>query len=66
MSGPTLISLNEVCRRTSLSRTQINNYRNQDRFPKAVSIGFKRIAFVAREVDEWIAARIAERDQEAA
>lgn len=66
MSGSTLISVNEVCRRTSLSRTQITNYRNQGRFPRAVSIGFKRIAFVAREVDEWIAARIAERDQEAA
>jgi len=66
MSGETLISLNEVCRRTSLSRTQINVYRSQNRFPKAVPLGFKRIAFVASEVDGWIAARVAERDQEAA
>lgn len=62
MSTPVLISLNEVCRRTSLSRTQVNNYRNQGRFPAAVSLGDKRIAFVASEVDQWISERIAARE----
>lgn len=62
MSNPVLISLNEVCRLTSLSRTQINNYRNQGRFPVAVPLGDKRIAFVAAEVDQWICDRIAARE----
>jgi prophage regulatory protein len=66
MSDQILISLNDVCKRTSLSRTQINSYRAQGRFPRAVSLGFKRIAFVATEVEAWINERIAARDQEAA
>lgn len=58
---PTLISLNDACRLTSLSRTAINRYRNEGRFPQPVPIGFKRIAFVRAEVAAWIEARIAER-----
>lgn len=58
---PTLISLNDACELTSLSRTAINRYRNEGRFPQPVPIGFKRIAFVRGEVVEWINARIAER-----
>ncbi|WP_159727182.1 AlpA family transcriptional regulator [Methylosinus sp. Ce-a6] len=58
---PTLISLNEAARMTSLSRTAVNRYRAEGRFPQSVSVGFKRIAFVRSEVVAWIAARIAER-----
>lgn len=58
---PTLISLNDACRLTSLSRTAINRYRAEGRFPQPVPIGFKRIAFVRAEVVSWIEARIAER-----
>lgn len=57
-----LISMNEVMRQTSLSRTAINNFRQSGNFPKAVAIGEKRIAFVEAEVQRWIAARIADRD----
>lgn len=62
MDKPTLISLNEVCKRTSLSRTFINRCRNAGEFPEAVRLGETRIAFIASEVDDWIAARIAERE----
>lgn len=65
MSGQALISLREACSRTSLSRTQINKYRADGRFPKAVSLGDKRIAFVVSEVDQWISDRIAARDKAA-
>lgn len=61
-----LISVKEVCRRTSLSRTVINRYRNAGTFPRAVKLGEQRIAFVAREIDDWIADRIAQRDNAAA
>jgi prophage regulatory protein len=59
--SPSLISLNEACRQTSLSRTAINRYRAEGRFPKPVPVGFRRIAFVRSEVEQWIRERIAER-----
>lgn len=56
-----LLSLNDAVRLTSLSRSMLNRYRSEGRFPKAVSLGEKRIAFVAAEVRAWIADRIAAR-----
>lgn len=60
--SPALITLNEAARLTSLSRTQINRYRETGRFPRPVHLGEKRIAFALSEVQEWIRERIAERD----
>lgn len=60
-NSPSLISLNEACRLTSLSRTAINRWRDAGSFPKAVPLGEKRVAFVRAEVVAWIEARIAER-----
>jgi prophage regulatory protein len=62
MDSPHLISLNDCCKLTSLSRTMINKYRAEGRFPRAVPLGMKRIAFVRSEVEAWVAARIAERE----
>ena len=59
---PNLVSLNEACRMTSLSRTAINRYRGEGRFPQPVPIGDRRIAFVRAEVVSWITDRIADRD----
>jgi predicted DNA-binding transcriptional regulator AlpA len=56
-----LISLNDACDLTSLSRTAINRWRNQGKFPAAVPLGDKRVAFVRAEVSAWIAERIAQR-----
>ncbi|BCH32613.1 hypothetical protein MesoLjLc_45430 [Mesorhizobium sp. L-8-10] len=56
---PHLISLNEACRLTSLSRTAINRWRDLGRFPKAVPMGDRRVAFIRAEVEEWIRDRIA-------
>lgn len=61
MSNHELISIRDVCVRTTLSRTQINVLRDRNQFPQAVSLGDKRIAFVTREVDEWVAQRVAAR-----
>ena len=58
---PQLISLNDVCRLTSLSRTAINRWRSQGKFPGAVPLGFKRVAFVRAEVEQWIRERVSER-----
>lgn len=58
MDQPTLISLNEACKLTSLSRTYINTLREQGKFPEAVPLGFRRIAFVRAEIEQWIRDRI--------
>lgn len=63
--NPILISLNDACRLTSLSRTAINRWRDLGRFPSAVQLGDKRVAFVLAEVQQWISDRIAERGRAA-
>ena len=58
---PSLVSLNDACRLTSMSRTMLNRYRADGRFPAAVTLGERRIAFVRAEVQTWISERIARR-----
>jgi prophage regulatory protein len=62
---PPLVSLNEACRLTSLSRGAVNRYRAEGSFPREVVIGVRRIAFVRAEIQGWIDARIAARDEAA-
>ena len=57
-----LVSLNDVVKMTSLSRTAINIKRAAGTFPAAVQLGEKRVAFVRAEVLAWIDQRIAARD----
>lgn len=59
---PHLISLNDACELTSLSRTAINRWRDLGKFPKAVPLGDKRVAFVRAEVVAWINERIRDRE----
>ena len=56
-----LVSLNDAARMTSLSRSMLNRYREQGRFPRAVILGERRVAFVKAEVLEWIQAKIERR-----
>lgn len=58
---PALISLNDACKLTSMSRTMLNRYRAEGRFPVAVDLGDRRIAFVRSEVTDWIHVKIAAR-----
>lgn len=58
---PVLISLNDACALTSLSRTAINRWRALGMFPAAVPLGDKRVAFVRSEVEQWVRDRIAAR-----
>lgn len=59
---PQLVSLNKACEITSLSRTMINRLRSEGRFPAAVPVGDRRIAFSRDEVIGWVRERIAERE----
>jgi prophage regulatory protein len=61
---PRLISLNEASELTSLSRTMINRLRSEGRFPAAVPLGEKRIAFPREEVAAWVLQRIAARTEQ--
>jgi len=61
-----LISIKEACQITSLSRTTIWFKAKEGEFPKPISLGGIRKAFVASEVNDWIAQRVAERDEVAA
>jgi prophage regulatory protein len=58
---PCLVSMKRACELTSLSRTMVNRLRAEGRFPAAVPLGDKRIAFLKSEVTGWIAERIAAR-----
>ena len=56
---PQLISLNQVCALTSLSRTAINKHRRAGTFPKEIPLSERRIGFVRAEVIAWVFDRIA-------
>ncbi|WP_296038254.1 AlpA family transcriptional regulator [uncultured Agrobacterium sp.] len=58
---PSFISLNDACKLTSMSRTMLNRYRSDGRFPVAVELGDRRIAFVRSEVTAWVQAKISAR-----
>ena len=61
-----LIKLHEVLAQTSLSRSYVYALAQQDLFPKPVKLSERSSAWVATEVQDWIEARIALRDGEAA
>ncbi len=46
-----------------LSKTQIYTRMGRGQFPRPVSLGNRRVAWLEREVRDWMAARVAERDQ---
>jgi prophage regulatory protein len=41
-----------------MSRTMLNRYRTEGRFPVAVELGDRRVAFVRSEVTAWVQAKI--------
>ncbi|ARP95252.1 helix-turn-helix transcriptional regulator [Bordetella genomosp. 13] len=57
-----LIRLNDVTRATGLRRSTIYKYISDGCFPKAVPLGGGRVAWVEREIQDWIVDRVAARD----
>jgi predicted DNA-binding transcriptional regulator AlpA len=45
----------EVMERCRMSRAQIFKLEQAQRFPRRKRYGFRRVAWPAREIDEWIA-----------
>ena len=55
-----LIRFPEVQRRTGYSKAWIYKLLKEKRFPAAVKIGSRAIAFVESEINDWVNQRIAE------
>ncbi|OOE77535.1 transcriptional regulator [Salinivibrio sp. ML198] len=60
-----LIKLSEVKHMTGLGRSTIYNLMKDGTFPKSVPLGGRAVAWVESEVEEWVMARVAERDSAA-
>ena len=58
-----IIRLSEVLSSTGLARSTVYKYVASGSFPKPVSLGDRAVGWVESEVQEWVLARIAERDQ---
>jgi prophage regulatory protein len=58
---PIWLSLNDVCKLTSLSRTTINTFRERGTFVEPIELGERRVAFPRDEVLKWMAERAASR-----
>ena len=58
---PQLITLNDACTMTSMSRSMLNRYRDEGRFTAAVPHVDRRVAIVRAEAEEWVGGRIAAR-----
>jgi prophage regulatory protein len=61
-----LLRRKEVEQLTGLSRSAIYDLMMRGVFPRPAKLGPKSVAWPSDEIDEWIAARIAERDAKAA
>ena len=57
-----IIRLKDVMNSTGLARSTIYKYIDEGTFPKSVSLGDRCVGWVEGEVQEWILARIEERD----
>lgn len=59
-----LLNIEDVCEKTTLSKSEIYRRMEGSTFPKPVRVGPKRIAWFEDEIDQWIEALRAERDEQ--
>ncbi|PAU77056.1 AlpA family transcriptional regulator [Halovibrio salipaludis] len=57
-----IIRLREVMEFTGLARSTIYKYVEAGTFPQPVPLGGRSVGWVEQEVEEWVLARIEERD----
>lgn len=57
-----IIRLPEVVRMTGLARSTVYKYMAEQRFPKQIKLGARAAGWLLTEIEEWIEARVAERD----
>ena len=56
------LTLQEVRRRTGLSRSTIYNKINEGTFPRQVNVGPRGVRWLEREITDWIQLCLDERD----
>lgn len=61
-----VIRLQQVMEMTGLGRSSIYKYIGDDWFPKPIPLGGRSVGWLESEVQEWILARIEERDAQGA
>ncbi|WP_431357174.1 helix-turn-helix transcriptional regulator [Paraburkholderia phymatum] len=54
----------EVVRRTGMSSTTVYRRISDGTFPRPVSLGCNRVAWLESEIDAWIFARVEERERD--
>ncbi len=57
---PRLIRRAEVIARVGLCKASIYNRINSGEFPRPISIGGGRVAWLESDIDQWIAERLAD------
>lgn len=58
-----IIRLREVIDSTGLARSTVYKYIAEGTFPKPVALGDRAVGWVQSEVQDWIMARIEQRDE---
>jgi prophage regulatory protein len=59
-----LLSYADLCERgIRYSKMHLRRLESAGKFPRRVEVSPQRVAWVGTEIDEWISARIAVRDQ---
>ncbi|WP_017446210.1 AlpA family transcriptional regulator [Gayadomonas joobiniege] len=56
------IKLKEVIEITTLSRSSIYQFMKEEKFPKAVSLGGRSVAWVEDEVTDWMMDKVENRE----
>jgi prophage regulatory protein len=57
-----MLPLAEVLERTSLSKSYVYRLMRAGTFPRPVTLGPARVAWLEAEVNRWLNARVRERD----
>lgn len=57
-----ILRLHDVLGCTGLGRSTVYKYIEEGSFPRPISLGERSVGWVETEVQEWIVARIEERD----
>ncbi|EQC01050.1 MULTISPECIES: helix-turn-helix transcriptional regulator [Photorhabdus] len=63
MAETTLIRLADVMKKVGLKKSWIYHLIQQGEFPKSVSLGARSVAWVEKEIDEWIINKINNREE---
>ena len=62
LNASRLITKRELCHIVPYSAQHILRLEKRGKFPRRIQVGANRVAWLLSEVEQWIAARAAERD----